>query len=160
MPGIELVVTQITDILEQKENILKQMKESLKAQREHIQGDTIYEEQFEQLQKVIDNYIARLSILNEQFEQTIAGKEHEFEAYCRANSEEVKVLKDANERTQKLSQEVEAEEKQIKKEFQEYIGYERRAMQEKQMQRASAAKYYKTMTKQMDMMSALYDQSK
>ena len=110
MLDIKTVVVQITNIIEQKEKLLVKMKESLKAQREHIQGDTIYEEQFEQLQKVIDNYIARLSILNEQFEQTIAGKEHEFEAYCRANSEEVKVLKDANERTQKLSQEVEVEE--------------------------------------------------
>lgn len=157
--GVE-ITQQLLDNIREKQEIVEKLASAIKIQHVCFQDNTLDEERFERIDKKKDQYLARMNQLMEQTESIEPAAKKQLEQLIQNQDPRAEEIHKESRKLQEQIQQLEAEEEKLKEEFQKYLGNERKKIKDKRFQRATAAKYYKNMTKQTDMMSYFYDRKK
>lgn len=151
---------QVIQVLKEEQNILEKLYALVKFQVECFQDDTLDEERYNKLQDKKDEYIIKVNQLNDRFDVIYPKVKSKVEDMKRMKDSIVEEIQIESQKLNQLSLSVEKEEAKLKELFRQYLSLERKKIKDKRLQSKTAAMYYKTMTKQMGMMSYFYDKSK
>ena len=151
---------QVIQVLKEEQNILEKLYALVKFQVECFQDDTLDEERYNKLQDKKDEYIIKVNQLNDRFDVIYPKVKSKVEDMKRMKDSIVEEIQIESQKLNQLSLSVEKEEAKLKELFRQYLSLERKKIKDKRLQNKTAAMYYKTMTKQMGMMSYFYDKSK
>lgn len=159
--GQEFEITQqLSDILREKQEIVEKLASAIEVQLVCFQDDTLDEERFDRLEKKKRQYIAKMNQLIERFDSIEPEAKQQMAQLIQNHAPGTEELHLESMRLKEQTQQLEDKEQKLKEVFQNYLGNERKKIKEKKLQRTTATKYYKNMTKQMDMMSYFYDRKK
>lgn len=151
---------QVSQIIQKKQEVLEKLITALKMQVECFQDETLDEARYERIDTKKDEYIASINQLNQTFDSIYPEAKQQLEQMIQKNDPMAEEIHTESMCLNQLSVRLQTEEAEVKKQLQHYLANERKAIKGKRIQKKTAATYYKTMTKQMDMMSYFYDQKK
>lgn len=151
------IAQQLLDIIREKQEIVEKLASAIKLQIVCFQDNTLDEERYERIEQKKDQYIAKMNQLMEKAEPMEPAAKRQLEQMIQNHDPRVEEIHKESKKLGAQIQQIEADEERLKEEFQMYLGNERKKIKDKRFQRATAEKYYKNMTRQMDMNSIFYD---
>lgn len=149
---------QFIDLMNQKNEVLEKLSISLEFQQNCFVDEMFEEEEYERLQGKTDDYIRRINELNAEFDQVYSKMKDHLKELIDSNESFEKQLKALVQKQEELGSVVQDKYKTLRETFDRYLVTQQKKLNARQMQRKTAATYYKTMTKQMNVMSNFYDQ--